>query len=180
METVAAPPPARPAFPLRGLLRHLLLTLWLNFASPQAIVYGYLVPIFFLVAFGSLFRASQPPLLGQMGMLLTITALGGACFGMPTAMVAERQLGVWRRYHLLPAAVASLVVSTMVARFVLIASAGLMQIGLARLMYGTPWPLHWLQLAGAFFMVALAFEGLGLIIAMLADTVPAGNAFFSP
>ena len=34
---------------LNGWLRHLLLTIALNFASPQAIVYGYLVPVLFLL-----------------------------------------------------------------------------------------------------------------------------------
>ena len=46
---------------LNGWFRHLLLTIALNFASPQAIVYG-MVPVFFLVAFGSVFRADSPPL----------------------------------------------------------------------------------------------------------------------
>jgi len=33
------------------------------------------------------------------------------CFGMPTAMVADRERGVWRRFRLLPAATGSLVKS---------------------------------------------------------------------
>ena len=37
-----------------------------------------------------------------MGELLTVTALGGACFGLPTTMVSERERGVWRRYRLAP------------------------------------------------------------------------------
>ena len=61
-----------------GMLRHGLLTLKLNFRSMQALVYGYLVPVFFLLAFGSVFRSEIPPLLHQMGQLLTISILGGA------------------------------------------------------------------------------------------------------
>ena len=57
----------------RGLLGHMFLVLELNFRSRQAIVYGYLVPLLFLVAFGSVFRAEEPALLGQMGQLITIT-----------------------------------------------------------------------------------------------------------
>jgi hypothetical protein len=78
---------------VKGWTRHLLLTIALNFANPQAIVYGYLVPVFFLVAFGSLFRADSPPLLAHMGQIVTITILGGACFGLPTALVSERWRG---------------------------------------------------------------------------------------
>ena len=38
--------------------------------------------------------------------------VGGACFGLPTALVAERERGVWRRYRLLPVPTSSLVAGT--------------------------------------------------------------------
>ena len=50
-----------------GWTRHFLLTIHLNFLNSQAIVYGYLVPIIFLLAFGSVFRAGSPPLLAADG-----------------------------------------------------------------------------------------------------------------
>src|ERR1700691_1533326 len=103
-----------------GLYRHFLLVLELNFRSKQAIVYGYLVPVLFLVGFGSVFRAETPALLGQMGQILTITILGGACFGMPTTLVAERERGIWRRYRLLPVATGSLVCDVLAARMVIV------------------------------------------------------------
>jgi ABC-2 type transport system permease protein len=168
---------------MRGLLQHLRLTLRLNFRSPQALVYGYLVPVFFLIAFGSIFKTA-PPLWHELGQLLTITTLGGACFGMPTAMVAERERGVWRRYRVLPASTSALIVSTMLARFVLVAAAAAMQIGLAKLIYGMPMPLHPVQLFIAFGFVCFAFLGMGLAIAMLAENVPAvqalGQTIFLP
>src|SRR5512135_387407 len=113
---------------IKGLTGHALLTLRLNFRSTQALVYGYLVPVFFLLAFGSVFRADTPPLLGQLGQLLTITILGGACFGLPTGLVAERERGVWRRYRLLPVPTGRLVAVVLVARLVIIALAVLLQI----------------------------------------------------
>ncbi len=111
-----------------------------------------------------------------MGQLLTISILGGACFGMPTALVAERERGVWRRYRLLPVRVGSLLVSTMLARFVIVLSAGVMQILLARLVYGTPFPLHPAALLVAFTFVVFSFLGLGSVIAALANDVPAVQA----
>ncbi len=171
-------------FPWRGLRRHLWLTLRLNFRSRQPLIYGYLVPVCFLLAFGSVFRSGTPPLRHELGQLLTITILGGACFGMPTATVAERERGVWRRYQLLPAAAAGILLSTVVARFVLILSAAALQIGLAWAVYRTPWPAYPASMLGAFACTAFAFLGLGLMIAMLADNVPAvqalGQAVFLP
>jgi ABC-2 type transport system permease protein len=169
---------------LRGLSRHFLLSLELNFRSRQAIVYGYLVPILFLVAFGSVFRAETPALLGQMGQLLTITILGGACFGMPTALVAERERGIWRRYRLLPVATSSLVGGVLAARVVIVASAAALQVALAHIAYGTPLPLHPAQTALAVLLVTASFLGLGLLVAALADDVPAvqamGQCLFLP
>lgn len=169
---------------LNGWVRHFLLTIDLNFRSPQAIVYGYLVPVFFLVAFGSVFRADTPPLLGQMGQILTITILGGACFGLPTALVAERERGIWRRYRLLPIPVGWLVLSAMIARVLIVASAVLIQISIARAVYGTPLPAHPVAAAAAFLLVTGAFLGIGLLIAALADSVPAvqalGQCIFLP
>jgi len=169
---------------VKGWTRHLLLTIALNFANPQAVVYGYLVPIFFLVAFGSLFRADSPPLLAHMGQILTITILGGACFGLPTALVSEREQGVWQRYRLLPLPVGWLVFSAAIARLLLIASAVLMQIVLARAVYGTPLPTQPGTAALAFVLVTAAFLAMGLVIAALADTVPAvqalGQCIFLP
>src|SRR3954452_20854036 len=169
---------------MNGLLHNLALTLRLNFRSRMAIIYGYVVPIFFLVAFAVFYRAAKPPLAGGMGALLAVTVLGGACFGMPTAMVAERERGVWRRYRLLPTAIGGIILSAMVGRFVIVLSAALLQIGLARAIYGTYLPSHPLGLMVAFTFVCFSFLGLGLVIAMLADSVPAvqalGQSIFLP
>ncbi len=169
---------------MRGLVQHFLLTLKLNFRSLQTVAYGYFVPLFFLIAFGTLFRSGKPPLVREMGQLLTITILGGACFGMPTAMVAERERGVWRRYRLLPTALSGIVLSTMIARFVLVLSAGILQVFLARAIYGTTFPQHPIQMLISFVFVSFAFLGMGLVIAMAAENVPAvqalGQAIFLP
>ena len=169
---------------IRALFHYTGFVLRLNFRSRQAIVYGYLVPLFFLLAFGSVFRSGQPLLLGQMGQLIAITVLGGACFGLPTMLVAERERGVWRHYRLSPVPLPALLAGTLVARVVIVASAALMQVLLARWIYGTPWPAHPGQLAGAFLLVAGAFLGLGLVVAALARDVPAvqsiGQCLFLP
>jgi ABC-2 type transport system permease protein len=119
-----------------------------------------------------------------MGQLLTITILGGACFGMPTAMVAERERGVWRRYRLAPTATTAIMISTVVARFVLIVTSCAMQLALARLFYGTTLPAHPAQMFIGLIFASFAFLGMGLIIAMLAESVPAvqalGQAIFLP
>ena len=168
---------------MNALRAHLGVSLRLHFRNKMALLYGYLFPLIFLVAFWVLYRHEKIPLLRHMGELLTVAVLGGACFGLPTTLVSERERGVWRRYRLSPVPTWVVVTSTVLARYVIILSAGLVQLG-AALAIGMTMPAHPLDLWLAFTFVAFAFIGLGLVIATLADNVPAvqalGQCIFLP
>jgi hypothetical protein len=168
---------------VNGIWQQLRISLTLYFRNRMAMLYGYLFPSVFLLAFYVLYRYERVPLVRHMGELLTVTILGGACFGLATTLVSERERGVWRRYRLAPIATGALVVSTLVARYVLLVTAGLLQMALA-MGLGMPLPDHPLHLFVAFSLAAFAFLGLGLVIAMLADNVPAvqalGQTIFLP
>lgn len=168
---------------MHSLLIQLGVGFRLHFRNKMALLYSYLFPTIFLLAFWVLYRHESVPLVRHMGELLTVTALGGACFGLPTTMVSERERGVWRRYRLAPIPIGSVVASTVITRYFLLTSAGLLQLGLA-IGIGMPVPEHPLGLWLAFTFVAFAFLGLGLVIAMLADNVPAvqalGQSIFLP
>jgi hypothetical protein len=160
---------------MRGFLPQLGISLRLHFRNKMALLYSYLFPTIFTIAFWVLYRYDQVPLVRHMGELLTVSVLGGACFGLPTTMVSERERGVWRRYRLAPVSTATLVASTVTARYLLLVIAGLLQVALA-MGLGMPFPRHPVDLWVAFTLVAFAFLGLGLVIAMLADNVPAVQA----
>jgi ABC-type transport system involved in cytochrome c biogenesis permease component len=159
------------------------LSLTLNFRNRMAILYGYLFPLIFLLAFWALYRDDPVPLALHLGQLVTITVLGGACFGLPTTIVSERERGVWRRYALTPAPRWLFVASILVARYVLLLTAALLQIALA-LAFGMPLPAHPLAFLVAFTVTAIAFMAIGMVIAMLVDNVPAvqalGQCIFLP
>ena len=159
------------------------LSLKLNFRNRMAILYGYLFPLIFLIAFWALYRNDPVPLALHIGQLITITVLGGACFGLPTTIVAERERGVWRRYRLLPAPPSTFIVSVLAARLVLLVTAALLQLALG-FAFGLPWPAHPGALLIAFLFTAFALMGVGLTIAMLVDNVPAvqalGQCIFLP
>lgn len=168
---------------MNAVLAHLGLSLRLHFRNKMALLYGYLFPLIFLLAFWVLYRYEKVPLLRHMGELLTVAVLGGACFGLPTTLVSERERGVWRRYRLSPVPAGVIVASTVLARYVIILTAGLLQLGLA-LAVGMTLPEHPFDLFVAFTFVSFAFIGLGLVIATLADNVPAvqalGQCIFLP
>lgn len=168
---------------MNAIWHQLRLSLRLYFRNRMAMLYGYLFPSVFLLAFWVLYRYERVPLVRHMGELLTVTILGGACFGLATTLVSERERGVWRRYRLTPVPAGGLIVSTLVARYLLLLTAGLLQLSLAMAL-GMPLPAHPVDLLVAFTVAAFAFLGLGLVIAMLADNVPAvqalGQSIFLP
>lgn len=168
---------------MNGLLHHLKVSLQLHLRNKMALLYGYLFPLIFLIAFWVLYRHEKVPLLRHMGELLTVSVLGGACFGLPTTLVSERERGVWRRFRLAPIPTWAVVMSTILARYIIILSAGLVQLG-AALALGMTFPAHPFDLWVTFTFVSFAFIGLGLVIAMMADNVPAvqalGQCIFLP
>jgi hypothetical protein len=168
---------------MRSLLHLTGLSLKLNFRNRMAILYGYLFPLIFLIAFWAIYRNDPVPLVLHLGQLLTVTILGSACFGLPTTIVAERERGVWRRYRLLPVRGWVFVVSVLGARAVLLLTSALLQLALG-FAFGMPAPTHPLGLLIAFTVAAAAFLAFGMVIAMLVDNVPAvqalGQCIFLP
>lgn len=60
---------------MHGLLRQIPLSIRLNFRNRMALIYGYLFPAIFLVAFRTLYRQDRVPLVLHAGELLTVTIL---------------------------------------------------------------------------------------------------------
>src|SRR3569833_3540092 len=168
---------------MNGLAEQYLLSLRLYFRNNMGLFYGYLFPAIFLLAFWVLYRSEPVPVSRHLGQLLTVTILGGACLGMPTTIVSERDRGVWRRYRMTPASTRVLIASSVLVRFLILITAGLLQIALA-MVIGMPLPKHPLDLCVAFTVVSFAFLGLGLVIAAMADNVPSvqalGQCIFLP
>lgn len=168
---------------MRGILGQILLNIRLNFRNRMALIYQFIFPTVFLIAFRTLYRGERYPLLLHMGELLTVTILGSACFGLPTGIVSERERGIWRRYKMLPVPAFSILGGVLVTRFLLILTAGLVQLALAMAL-GMPAPEHPWAMLGAFSLAAVAFMGIGLDMSMLVSDVPAvqalGQSIFLP
>jgi ABC-2 type transport system permease protein len=151
------------------------MTLRLHFRNRLALMYGYLFPLIFLAAFWTLYRHDAIPLRLHLGELLTVSILGGACFGLPTTLVSERERGLWRHYRTSPQSTGRLLLSTLLARLLILISAGAVQFGVACAV-GMTAPNHPTALVINFLVVSFAFIGLGFVIAGLADNIPAVQA----
>jgi ABC-2 type transport system permease protein len=160
---------------MRGLGAHLRIALRLMARNRMALLYGYLFPVIFLLSFALLYRSEDPLLVRHMGELLTVAVLGTACFGLPTTLVSERERGVWRRYRLTPVPTSVLVMNTLLARYVVVLGALLVQLVLA-MAIGRWVPAHPLHLFAASSVVTFSLLGAGLVLAALANTVTAAQA----
>ncbi|HEX3134073.1 MAG TPA: ABC transporter permease [Planctomycetota bacterium] len=168
---------------MRGFWQHVRMSLVLNYRNKQALIFGYVVPVFFLIAFAAIFGSGQP-IAKTIAPLIVISVLGGACFGMPIKLVKERDRGVWRRYRLTPLGAGTFIGSTMTSRFVLVASSAVLQIALAMWVYNLGLPKQPIAFLVSFALVSFAFIGVGLIIAAVANSIGAvqalGQSLFLP
>lgn len=168
---------------MTALVALMLAMLRMNLRNRIALVYGFAFPLLFLVGFWALYRNDPVPLALHAGQFLTVTILGAACFGLPTQMVAEREAGIWRRFRLTPTPTAVFIAATLLVRLALLMAAIGLQLGLAALL-GMPAPVDPAGLLLAVLVTALAFLGLGAVIAMVVPNVPAvqalGQCLFLP
>src|SRR6267142_1285270 len=160
---------------MRGFIQHLLISLKLNFRNPMAVVMGYLLPVIFLLVFGAFLQTTRWKMADQIAQLLTISILGGACFGLPIAFVSERERGVWRRYKLTPMPTRNFVISLLVGRFIL-ASFAFLGIGLIISMVAssTQAVQAWGQ---AIFLPMLIIGGVAIPLRLLHNWGPHVAAF---
>ena len=169
---------------MHGFWRHFLITLVLNCRNRQALIFGYVVPVFFLIAFAAIFTQGKAMTATTIAPLMVISVLGGACFGMPITLVNERDRGVWRRYRLTPLGAGTFISSTMASRFVLVMSSVALQLALAMWIYNLGWPKQPIATLAAFTLTSFAFIGIGLIIAAIASNIGAvqalGQSLFLP
>ncbi len=161
---------------MNGFLNHLATTLRLILRNRQALIFSYIFPMVFLVMFAMLPQSDRFSLRLTLGQLLTMTMLGASLFGLPISFVVERERGLWRRYRLAPLAPGWFVASALLSRFVILVTSALLQIAVAVTVFHMSIPNQPVELLIAFTFSAFAYMGIGLIIAMLADSAASVQA----
>jgi len=170
---------------LTAWINNTLIGLKLTYRDRQAIFWIYVFPLFFLFLFSSVFaRGRSDSVSALLPGLLCISAMSAGLFGMSIGLVAMRERGVLRRYHLAPIGPWMIITSQIASSLLVTLSTLLMQIMLAKIVYK-------IGIAGSFFatlvMLAvggLAFLSLGFIVASVAENARAAqvlsNLLFFP
>ena len=133
--------------------------------------FSLMMPLVFLFLFLGIFSrgvpAAMPPLLGQV---VAITVMGNF-WGLSVQLVTFREQGILRRFRLAPVGPAAMLISSIIANYVLTLPTIILEFVLARLIFhmsafGNVWGVFVLCSLGV-----ISFASLGLIIASVMNTM---------
>jgi ABC-type multidrug transport system permease subunit len=103
--------------------------------------------------------------------LLGMTIMGGGIWGLGFSIVDQRRKRLLKRLVATPMSRAQYLGSYVVSRFVLLTIEAVVLIGASVLLFKIPMRGSWLSIAAIVVISALAFGGLGLLIAARSQTI---------
>src|SRR5262245_29725514 len=151
----------------------LLSDLRVSMRERSVVFFNYLFPLIFFFMFGEFLNA-RSSLGGAQFIVSTALAssiMGNAFFGMGVRAVQERELGILRRLRLAPITPAPILVSSLLSGVLVFLPSALLTILLAKWVYGMPVPSHIGSLLLFVAVGSMAFRGIGLIVASVADSM---------
>jgi len=163
---------------MRGFGNLLVVQAKLFVRETAAFFFTLVFPAILLLTFGLIF-GNDP--LADWGLdfgyvdlsvpaLAAIIIGSAALIGVPTAVSAERETGVLRRYRATPVSPMALIAARVTIQLFMCALGMAVQIGLAALLYGLRFGGSALAVTVAFLFATLAFLSLGFLIASVSPT----------
>jgi imidazolonepropionase-like amidohydrolase/ABC-type multidrug transport system permease subunit len=139
----------------------------------QVIFFNYVFPLIFFFFLAAMLHADRSG--GAISMIVTnvlvIGVLGNGFFGAGLRAVQEREQDILRRYKVTPITPLPILVASLSTGLLLYIPAVLLVFGLAHTIYGMPLPDRPFSLMLFLGMGMLAFRGIGLIIAAVANSM---------
>ncbi len=133
--------------------------------------FSLFVPMVIFFLYGSVFAKGRPEEVTYlMGPILSFTVMG-TFWGLSMQLVTWREQGILRRFRLAPIAPVSMILSSILANYVLILPTVLFELLLARFLYHVT---TFGNLTSVFVLVILgitAFGAMGLVVASVTNTM---------
>jgi ABC-2 type transport system permease protein len=153
-------------------VRIALLTIRLVMRTKVALFFTFLFPVVFLFIYAGLFAHGNPEAVVYMfGPVVTLNIMGSGFWGLGMQSVVQRERGSLRRYRLAPIGPGTIVLSNLLANYLL----GLPTIGLlvfcAMTFFHMPLKISLFTLLVLVTVGTFAFAGFGLTIASVANTM---------
>jgi len=159
-------------------VRIALLTIRLVMRTRVALFFTFLFPIIFLFIYAGLFARGNPEAVVYMfGPVVTLNIMGSGFWGLGMQSVMQRERGSLRRYRLAPIGPGTIVLSNLLANYLLqLPTLGLL-VFCAMTIFHMPLKISLLTLLILVTVGTFAFAGFGLTIASVANTMQEAQVY---
>jgi ABC-2 type transport system permease protein len=155
-----------------------LLTIRLVMRTKVALFFTFLFPLVFLFAYAGLIAHGKPEVVAYMfGPVVTLNIMGSGFFGLGIQSVMQRERGSLRRYRLAPLGPRTILLSNLLANYLLqLPTLGLL-LFCAVAIFHMPMKIGWATLLVLVTVGTFAFAGFGLTIASVANTMQEAQVY---
>jgi len=149
----------------------------LAFRDKQVLFFNYAFPLIFFFLLSAMLHAERGGSVVSVIVtnVLVIGILGNGFFGAGIRAVQEREQNILRRFKVAPISPLPILGASLTTGLLLFIPAILLTIGLARALYGMPFPDRPVSLVIFLAVGALAFRSIGLIVAAVSNSTAESN-----
>jgi len=159
-------------------VRIALLTIRLVMRTKVALFFTFIFPLVFLFAYAGLIAHGNPEVVAYMfGPVVTLNIMGSGFFGLGIQSVMQRERGSLRRYRLAPLGPRTMLLSNLLANYLLqLPTLGLL-LFCAVVIFHMPMRIGWATLLVLITVGTFSFAGFGLTIASVANTMQEAQVY---
>jgi imidazolonepropionase-like amidohydrolase/ABC-type multidrug transport system permease subunit len=159
-------------------IRIALLNIRLAMRTKVALFFTFIFPLIFLFAYGAIFAHGNPAGMAFLfGPVIVLQVIGSSLWGLGLRSVADRERGSLRRYRLAPIGAGAIVLSSMLASYLLLIPTVAVMLFCARVFFHMPMTISILDLWILVTAGSFAFAGFGLTIASVANTMQEAQVY---
>jgi ABC-type multidrug transport system permease subunit len=153
-------------------VRIALLTIRLVMRTKVALFFTFIFPLVFLFVYAVLIARGNPEAVAYVfGPVITLNIMGSGLWGLGMQSVMQRERGSLRRYRLAPIGARTILMSNLLANYLLqLPTIGLL-LFTALVFFHMPMKIGWLTLLILVTVGTFAFAGFGLTISSVANTM---------
>ncbi len=149
----------------------------LSYRIKIAFFFMFIMPMAFFFIYAGLFARGNPNAVAQvMGPLVSLSVISSGLMGLGMQIVMMRERDMLRRYHLAPITALDVIVSRLIANYLLYLPVVVFQFALAIWMFHMPLQGSLFGLWLVFSLGFLSLGGLGLIVAGVINTMQEAQA----
>jgi ABC-type multidrug transport system permease subunit len=153
-------------------VRIALLTIRLVMRTKLALFFTFIFPLVFLFVYAVLIARGKPEVVAYMfGPVVTLNIMGSSFWGLGRQSVTQREQGSLRRYRLAPIGPGTILLSNLLANYLLELPTISLLLFSAVVFFHMPMKIGWLTLLALVTVGTFAFAGFGLTISSVANTM---------